>query len=80
MSEKTYPTLEAWFVTGSQHLYGEEALAQVAVDARAIAEALDRSDALPLHVVFKPVVTTPDAIHQLCLEANAAPNCVGLIT
>ncbi|MBN1145745.1 MAG: L-arabinose isomerase [Anaerolineales bacterium] len=71
---------EVWFATGSQHLYGEETLKQVAEDSRAIAQALDQSASIPVRVVFKPVLTTPDAITQLCIEANAAKNCVGLIT
>jgi len=71
---------EVWFVTGSQGLYGEETLNQVAADAKAIAEGLDASDVLPIRVVYKPVLTTPDSIAQLATEANAAPNCIGLIT
>ncbi len=71
---------EVWFVTGSQHLYGPETLEQVAEHSRHIARALEEAAAIPVSVVFKPVLTTPDAIHQLCLEANAARACVGLIT
>src|SRR3990172_8001047 len=71
--------LEAWFVTGSQHLYGDEVLKRVAADSQAIAEGLSRAAGMPVQVVFKPVLTGPDAIHQICLEANRAPNCVGLI-
>lgn len=70
---------EAWFITGSQHLYGEETLKQVARHAQQIALALDQSSAIPVQIVFKPVLTTPDAITQICLEANNAPNCIGLI-
>ncbi len=70
---------EIWFVTGSQHLYGPETLEQVAAHSREIAATLDECEHLPVRVVFKPVLTTPDAIHQLALEANAARNCVGLI-
>jgi L-arabinose isomerase len=70
---------EVWFVTGSQHLYGAEALQQVADHSQAIARALDEGNTLPVRVVFKPVVTTPEAIRGLCLEANAAVACVGLI-
>ena len=66
--------------TGSQHLYGEETLRQVAADSQTIAQGLDQSDIIPVRVVFKPVLTTPGAITQLCTEANAAPNCIGLIT
>lgn len=72
--------LEVWFVTGSQHLYGEETLRQVADDSQTIAQALDRFDQIPVRVVFKPVLTTPGAITQLCIDANGAPNCIGLIT
>ena len=70
---------EVWFVTGSQHLYGPETLEQVAQHSQAIARALDDAPAIPVTVVFKPVLTTPDAIHQVCLEANAARQCVGLV-
>lgn len=70
---------EVWFVTGSQHLYGEEVLRQVADHSQRIARALSESPDIPVSVVFKPVVTTPEAIRGLCLEANAASACVGLI-
>src|SRR5574342_1094743 len=71
---------QVWFVTGSQHLYGNEALEQVAEHAQEIVQALSHSPQIPVGVVFKPVVTTPEAIQALCLEANAAPDCIGLIT
>jgi L-arabinose isomerase len=72
--------LQVWFVTGSQELYGLETLRQVASDSQMIARALADSANMPVEVVFKPVVTTPDAIYGLCQEANAAPDCIGLIT
>ena len=71
---------EVWFVTGSQHLYGPRTLEQVATDSRKIVNALDESAEVPVQVIFKPVLTTPEDIRQLCLEANSAKNCVGLIT
>ena len=71
--------LEAWFVTGSQFLYGPKTLKQVAADSKAIAAALDQSAQIPVRVVFKPVVTTPAAIQALCTDANAKENCVGII-
>src|SRR5512140_796376 len=71
---------EVWFVTGSQHLYGPETLEQVAVDSRKIAAALSAAAAIPVQIVFKPVLTTPEAIRELCLAANSAGNCIGLIT
>lgn len=70
---------DVWFVTGSQHLYGPETLTKVAEHAQAIAVALDGSSEIPVRVVFKPVLTDPDAIRQLCLEANASPTCIGII-
>jgi L-arabinose isomerase len=71
---------EVWFVTGSQHLYGPETLAKVAEHSRIIAASLSDSAAIPVKVVFKPVMTTPEAIFQLCLEANSSSTCAGLIT
>jgi L-arabinose isomerase len=71
---------EVWFVTGSQHLYGDETLRQVAEDSQAIAETLDAAPEIPVRIVFKPTLTTPEAIRQLCLEATATPQCIGLIT
>src|ERR1041384_3659239 len=71
---------EVWFVTGSQHLYGPKTLEQVAEHSREMAKALGASAEIPVKVVFKPVLTTPEAIRELCLEANSAKNCVGLIT
>ena len=74
-----FGTMELWFATGSQHLYGEQTLKTVAVHANQIAGELARSKIIPLSVVAKPVLTTPDAITQLCTEANASNKCVGLI-
>ena len=71
---------EVWFVTGSQHLYGPQTLEKVAEHSREIAEALSDAKAIPVSVVFKPVLTGPDEVERLCLDANATPNCVGLIT
>ena len=72
--------LEVWFVTGSQGLYGPKVLEQVAQHSQEIANALSLAPAIPVSVVFKPVLTNPEAIHRLCQEANSTPNCVGLIT
>jgi L-arabinose isomerase len=72
--------LEVWFVTGSQHLYGEEALAKVAEHSRQMVCRLSDAPQIPVRIQFKAVLTTPDAINQLCQEANGAGNCVGLIT
>jgi L-arabinose isomerase len=71
---------EVWFVTGSQHLYGEETLKQVDTDSKKIAKYLNDSANTPCTVVFKPVVTTPEKITDICVKANTSPKCVGLIT
>lgn len=68
-----------WFVCGSQHLYGPETLKQVADNAGKIASALDAVERFPLPVVSMPIVTTPDEITDLCIRANADPECAGLI-
>jgi L-arabinose isomerase len=70
---------EVWFVTGSQALYGADTLRAVAEHAIEIARALDDTDAIPVRVVPKPVVTTAEAIRAVLLEATAAPDCVGVI-
>ena len=72
-------TFEVWFVTGSQHLYGEETLRQVDEHSKIIAQALNNSSSIAVSVVFKPVVKTPEEILQICKEANATENCVGII-
>jgi len=77
---KVFKNLEVWFVTGSQHLYGPETLAQVAVNSQTIAKAFDESSEIPVNIVFKPVLKTPDEITSLCIEANTAKNCIGIIT
>jgi L-arabinose isomerase len=72
-------TYEVWFVTGSQHLYGPETIAQVGRNAETIAAHLNADPKIPVKVIFKPVVTASTGIRSLCLEANNDPACVGLI-
>jgi L-arabinose isomerase len=69
---------EFWFVTGSQDLYGAETLKKVDEHSKAMVQALD--PAMPCRLVWKPVVKGPDAILTLVREANANPNCAGIIT
>jgi L-arabinose isomerase len=76
---KNLAPLEIWYVTGSQHLYGEETLKQVAANSTAIARALNDSKRIPVPVIFKPVLKSPEEIRQLCLDANSTPQCAGLI-
>jgi L-arabinose isomerase len=71
---------EVWFITGSQTLYGPEVLKQVAAHSREITGALDTAQAIPVRVVFKPVLKTPEEVLALCQAANQAPECIGLLT
>ena len=70
---------EIWFLTGSQDLYGEDTLRQVAEQSQAVARALDEATAVPVRVVWKPVLKDSDAIRRMALEANAADACLGVI-
>ena len=70
---------EVWFVTGSQHLYGDETLRQVADHSKQIAAAINDAKEIPVTVQFKPTVKSPDEIYKLCVDANSSANCIGII-
>src|SRR5438552_7480301 len=70
---------EIWFITGSQHLYGEETLKKVAEHSQQIAQSLNESKQIPVKGIFKPTVKSPEEIYSICQEANTAKNCVGII-
>jgi len=72
--------LEIWFITGSQHLYGEETLNQVAANSRQIAKGLDSAAQIPVRIIFKPVVKTPEEISALLRDASITEKCIGVIT
>ena len=80
MTTTTTPASEVWFLTGSQGLYGPETLDQVASQSKEIVARLDGSAELPVRVVWKPVLLDAGSIHRQMLEANSAPECVGVIT
>src|SRR6185369_3722939 len=71
--------LEVWFVTGSQFLYGEETLNQVAFNSQRIVNELQSSNNIPCSIIFKPVLKTPEEIYQLCQDANYEKKCIGII-
>lgn len=71
---------EIWFVTGSQHLYGDDTLKQVANNSMEIVKGLNTSKHIPIKIVFKPTVKTPDEITNLCIAANSSGSCIGVIT
>jgi len=70
---------QIWFLTGSQHLYGPEVLAQVADQSAGISDVLAAADALVADVVAKPVLTDAAAIRRVMIEASADDDCVGVI-
>jgi L-arabinose isomerase len=71
---------EFWFIPGSQDLYGEETLKEVAEHARIMADEFDRDPIIPGRVVLKPVAKSPEGIRKIFEEANAASSCAGIIT
>ncbi|HLA59498.1 MAG TPA: L-arabinose isomerase [Puia sp.] len=72
-------SLEVWFVTGSQHLYGEETLRKVAEHSQQIAASLNSAAQIPVKVVYKPTVKSTEEIYNICQEANGTKNCIGII-
>jgi L-arabinose isomerase len=70
---------EIWLLTGSQHLYGDETLRLVAAHSEKIAQSLGESAQIPVRVVFKPVLTTPEEIRDAILAANSASKCIGAV-
>jgi L-arabinose isomerase len=77
---KPYADREIWFLTGSQHLYGDAVLAQVATQSQQVAASLDVSDSVAAPVVWKPVLTDSDAIRRVMLAANSDDRVLGVIT
>jgi L-arabinose isomerase len=68
-----------WFLTGSQTLYGEETLRQVAEQSQQIAAALADTAGIPVRVVWKPVLTGPDSIRRAALDVNSDDSVIGVI-
>ncbi|WP_144721701.1 MULTISPECIES: L-arabinose isomerase [unclassified Cellulosimicrobium] len=77
---KPYADREIWFLTGSQDLYGEETLRQVAEQSQEVARALDASPDVPASVVWKPVLKDAGAIRRAMLDANADDRVLGVVT
>jgi L-arabinose isomerase len=73
------PDQEIWFLTGSQGLYGDDVLRQVADQSRNISEILGGPGKIPVRIVWKPVLTDAESIRRMCQEASASDTCVGVI-
>ncbi len=72
--------LEVWFITGSQHLYGDETLQKVAENSKTIATYLNEVDQIPVTVIYKPTVKSAEEIFAIMQEANVSESCIGVIT
>jgi L-arabinose isomerase len=71
--------LKVWFLTGSMDLYGEVILGQVKEQSAQIVAGLGAAPDIPVEIVHRPTVTTPDGIRRACLEASADDACIGVV-
>ncbi len=71
--------LKIWFLTGSQGLYGEVILGKVLAQSQEMVAGLNASADIPVEIVHKPTVTTPDGIRRACIDASADDSCIGVI-
>ncbi|MEO8961939.1 MAG: L-arabinose isomerase [Ginsengibacter sp.] len=76
---KIFEQQEVWFITGSQHLYGEETLETVAEHSQVIVNVFNESANIPVTIVYKPTVKTPEEIYNTFLEANTKKDCIGIM-
>jgi L-arabinose isomerase len=74
-----HPVREFWFLTGSQLLYGDDILRQVAEQSRAACATLDANRAVPAPLVWKDVLVDAESIRNICLDASRADMCAGVI-
>jgi L-arabinose isomerase len=73
----TAPDHRIWFLTGSQGLYGEDTLRQVAEQSQQIAASL--GERLHVDVAWQPVLTDAAGIRRVMLDANADDACIGVV-
>ena len=76
---ETNETLECWFLTGSQALYGDETLRQVAQQSSEIVALLNAGPEIGVHLVWKPVLIGSAEIRRACIEASSTDDCIGVI-
>ncbi len=75
--QTSFDSYEVWFVTGSQEMYGETTLHQVAEQSRTVSAILGEN--VPVRVVWKPVLTSPDGIRKLAHDANSCDGLIGVV-
>lgn len=71
---------ECWFIVGSRHLYGDEALQKVKADAQKMTDALNESGLLPYPVILQELAVSADQITKLMKEVNYRDEVVGVMT
>ncbi|MCI1787954.1 MAG: L-arabinose isomerase [Actinomyces sp.] len=74
-----YEDREVWFFTGSQDLYGEDTLAQVAEQSQEVVRLLNDSSLVPARIVWKPVLKDSDSIRRAMLDASGDDRVLGVI-
>lgn len=79
MDKNSLKSYRIWFITGSQHLYGEETLKQVAEHSRRIVDSLNGSGEIALDIVWKPTVKTQAEVTATLRAADVDPACAGVI-
>ena len=79
MDKNSLKQYQIWFITGSQHLYGEETLRQVGIHSQQIVDSWNRSGEIALDIVWKPTVKTQSEITEVLQAANGDPACAGII-
>lgn len=77
MGRNSLKSYRIWFITGSQHLYGEETLKQVAEHSRRIVDSLNGSGEIALDIVWKPTVKTQAEVTATLRAADVDPACAG---
>lgn len=77
--ENPFEGKEIWFGVGSQDLYGEEALRQVAQQTGEMVDFLNATGKIPAKIVLKPTLKSSDGVKAFMTEASANPNVIGVI-
>lgn len=77
--ENPFEGKEIWFAVGSQDLYGEEALRQVAQQSAEMVDYLNQTGTIPVRLVLKPTLKSSDGVKQFMVEASANPAVIGVI-
>jgi len=75
-----FENLELWWITGAQLLYGGDAVVAVDAHSQEMVAGLNAGGIIPIKVVYKGTANSSKEVEQIMLEANNAPQCVGVIT